>query len=97
MPDFENITLEQALREKLELEKDLIALLASYKIMAERIVALPDKERMHPLEDWPGAHAIMGSMQLAINAAKGTIKDYEQLLVQATLGQQTGVTDDRPS
>jgi len=70
--------LEEELAEK---KADVQALLQSRDILFKRIVDVQDssKSKLTPLHEWAGAHALMNTFDIVINAAERVVDELEAL------------------
>lgn len=70
--------LDAELAEKLA---DVNALLQARDILFKRIVEVQDssKSKFMPLHEWSGAHALMNTFDIVINAAERVVDELEAL------------------
>jgi hypothetical protein len=70
--------LDEELAEK---QADVQALLQSRDILFKRIVEVQDttKSKLMPLHEWAGAHALMNTFDIVINAAEKLVEELKAL------------------
>lgn len=76
--DLTKRELDAELAEKMA---DVNALLQSRDILFKRIVEVQDssKSKLMPLHEWAGAHALMNTFDIVINAAERVVDELKAL------------------
>jgi hypothetical protein len=79
-----DFTRQQLLDEIDEKSKDLAVFSKARDDIRRRVQEVVDsKSVLTPLPMWSGTDAVLGSLDLAIHAMEGTIRELQQLLEQA--------------
>jgi hypothetical protein len=79
--DLQTIQKEQGC-----LKEDLRAFKHAYKALEVRVLASNQDKRIHTLDEWPGTHAAMGSLILAITSLENLISDYHRMILELGRG-----------
>lgn len=71
------LSLAKLLREKAELQKDLLAFKEAYDVIRKRVDDSLDNPRNHPpLYKWSGTRAVMGSLEMSTLHIEQNIEQY---------------------
>jgi len=73
-------TLVQIQEEIEEISKDLKAFVEARDIVRRRVIEVRDQtRRLTPLTQWSGTDAVLGSLDLSVNAMERTIEELRQI------------------
>ena len=73
--DLQSLRTEQG-----RLKEDRRAFKQAYKALEVRVLDSDKEHRIHTLDEWPGTHASMGSLILAITSLENLLSDYHRMI-----------------
>jgi hypothetical protein len=75
------LSLSKLLREREELQKDLLAFKRSYDVIRNRVNESLDSPRNYPpLYKWSGTRAVMGSLEMAVLQIEQNVEQYGEAI-----------------
>ena len=82
-------SLSFLVREKEEIQKDLVAFKRSYDILCQRLreaneVNIPRRPLLH---EWSGSRAVVGSLEMSIHAMERTLEEMSELIRRIDNGE----------
>jgi len=82
MSDGYGYSLSNLVREKAELEKDLMAFKRSYDILRARLQTSNETEipRRPLLHEWSGSRSVCGALEMSIHAIERAIEEMRNLI-----------------
>lgn len=90
------LSLKQLMRQKEEIEKDLLAFKRSYDTIRNRLSEAQQVTDVPSLLNWAGTSAVMGSLELSISSLEKELSDYTKAIYLVQNGEILNVDDDLP-
>lgn len=90
------LSLRALIRQKGEIEKDLIAFRSAYDIIRRRLTEAAEIPDLPTLSSWSGTSAVSGSLELSITYLEKELADYQKAIYLVQHGEIVNVDDDLP-
>ena len=86
-------SLSILIREKVELEKDLVAFKKAYDVLRMRLIessetVIPRRPLLH---EWSGSRSVCGSFEMSIHSIERTIQEMSDLIYKINDGRLSNI------